>query len=57
MISKLIEKNGYWYCSNCRMRVDLDNTSYCEYCGCNFSNYEEVTRKLWNIIFDDEVRV
>ena len=57
MISKLIEKNGYWYCSNCRMKVDLDNTSYCEYCGCNFSNYEEVTRKLWNIIFDDEVRV
>ena len=39
MIAKLIHKNDYYYCSECRMRQKLQ--SYCDFCGAIFSNYEE----------------
>lgn len=39
MIAKLIHKNDYYYCSECRMKQKLE--PYCYFCGANFSNYEE----------------
>jgi len=40
MIAKLIYKNGYYYCSECRIKQKLQ--LYCNFCGAVFSNYEEI---------------
>ena len=45
MIAKLIHKNNYYYCSKCHMKQDLK--PYCNFCGVNFSNYEEVLIKIF----------
>jgi len=40
MIAKLIHKNDYYYCSECRMKQKLQ--PYCDFCEAIFSNYEEL---------------
>lgn len=44
MISKLIENNGIYYCSNCHMKQSKLSSS-CWWCEYIFSNYEEVIIK------------
>ena len=39
MIAKIIHKNDYYYCSECRMKQELQ--PYCDFCGADFTNYEE----------------
>ena len=46
MVSKIIEKRGKLCCSNCLMRLQTI-TPYCQYCGDNFSNYEEIITKIF----------
>lgn len=40
MIAELINKNNSYYCSECRMKQELQ--PYCYFCGANFSNYEKM---------------
>lgn len=40
MVSNLILKGGYYYCSNCRMRQP-GIPPRCQFCECWFSNYED----------------
>lgn len=42
MIAQYIKKNGYWYCSNCLMRVQGEFRSFCSFCESEFTNYEDV---------------
>ena len=44
MISKLIEKNDTYFCSNCMMRQPRVQTN-CFWCGNMFSNYEDMLIK------------
>ena len=58
MIAKLIHKNDYYYCSECRndyyycsecrMKQSKIIESYCFFCGSTFSNYEEELIKAFN---------
>ena len=45
MIAKLIRKNDYYYCSECRMRQELQ--PYCDFCEAIFTNYEEELIKVF----------
>ena len=44
MVAKILESNGVYYCSNCRMRVKEPRYA-CEFCGLLFSNYEDILIK------------
>lgn len=48
MIAKLIHKNDYYYCSECRMKQDRIIEPYCFFCGAIFSNYEEELIKIFD---------
>lgn len=48
MIAKLIHKNDYYYCSECRMKQKKIIEPYCFFCGSTFSNYEEELVKAFN---------
>lgn len=52
MIAKLIHKNNYYYCSECRMAQIGDLLPFCYFCGANFSNYEQIIISK----FKEEVR-
>ena len=56
MIAKLIHKNDYYYCSECRMKQPTIIEPYCFFCGATFSNYEEelikFVQEMENIIYD-----
>ena len=41
MVSKILKAEDIYYCSNCRMRQP-DLHPYCNFCGSEFSNYEEL---------------
>ena len=47
MVSKILQANDIYYCSNCRMRQP-DLHPYCNFCGNEFSNYEELMIKQEN---------
>lgn len=47
MVSKILQANDIYYCSNCRMRQP-DLHPYCNFCGSEFSNYEELMIKQEN---------
>ena len=48
MIAKLIHKNDYYYCSECRMKQGRIIEPYCFFCGSTFSNYEEELIKAFS---------
>jgi predicted amidophosphoribosyltransferase len=53
MVAELKEApDGTWYCSNCRMRANVDET-YCPFCGYEWSNWEEIQHRFWEIYFKD----
>lgn len=52
MIAKLIHKNGKYICSECRMNQIRDLMPFCDFCGANFSNYEQIMI----LKFKEEVR-
>ena len=54
MISRIIEKNGTYHCSNCLMRI-YTLKSNCPFCGNWFSNYEDVVIKDTADKFIDDV--
>lgn len=41
LIAKLMEKNGVFYCSECRMR-QFEPSYNCKFCGNLFSNFEDM---------------
>lgn len=53
MIAKLIKKNDYYYCSECRMKQPKELEPYCFFCGANFSNYEEELIKIFSLAEDE----
>lgn len=44
MVAQLIQRNNYFYCSNCRMKQKV--TSQCFFCEAIFSNYAELANQL-----------
>jgi len=44
MVSKLVERNGCYYCGNCRMKQSKLQ-EVCWWCESLFSNYEEILIK------------
>ena len=44
-----------YYCSNCFMKLQKF-TSYCEYCGEIFSNYENVLIEIYENKREDEIK-
>lgn len=44
MVAQILEKNGIYYCSNCRMRV-FEPSYNCKFCGNLWSNYETMLVK------------
>lgn len=42
MVATLKLKSDEYYCSNCMMRQQ-GIPLYCYFCGCEFSNWEEIT--------------
>ena len=40
-MEKLIQKNGVWYCSKCKMR-QFTPSPMCTFCFSLFENYEEI---------------
>lgn len=53
MVSKLIEKNGEYVCSNCLMRQPKNPDARCKFCGYEFSNYESHIEEQYH---EDSVR-
>ena len=53
MVAQLKEKNSYFYCSNCRMRVPLK--PYCAFCGYEFSNYETIAISHYELIAEEDI--
>ena len=56
MTSKLIHKNNYYYCSECHARQMDDINLYCDICGANFSNYEEILLLKFHEDMDKSMR-
>ena len=53
-IGKLLVKQGYLQCSNCKMRpVAIEYM--CPYCGCKFSNYEEIMMEAFMDVNEDDI--
>jgi hypothetical protein len=50
-----MRKTDYFYCSECRMRQPVPFNYKCNFCGCEFSNYESMMEELYKDIFRDEV--
>ena len=55
MIAQLKFKNGYYYCSNCRMRQDHIFSS-CFFCNYAFSNYTSVMTELFKEKENEEIK-
>ena len=54
MIAKLIHKNDYYICSNCRMKQpELNET--CRFCESFFSNYEELFLEAFKESEQDDI--
>ena len=54
MVSKLIERNNAFYCSNCQMKQsNLKNN--CWWCGCIFSNLEDILIKQTKEQLNEEI--
>ena len=54
MIALLKERDGSFYCSNCRMRVKLQ--PQCEFCGAVIENFTSMLIKYYDIIFQNEIK-
>lgn len=42
MVTTIKEKNGVLYCAHCRMYVKDLRHQYCQFCGYEFANWEQV---------------
>jgi ribosomal protein L37AE/L43A len=42
MVTTIKERNGVLYCANCRMRVKSLRFWYCQFCGYEFANWEQI---------------
>ena len=57
MVTTLKEKNGKLYCGHCKMHVeDLSQSSYCEFCGYSWANWERMMDKYYVDVWEDEVK-
>lgn len=54
MIARYIKKNGYWYCSNCMMRVQGEFEPFCRFCEATMSNAEDVLIQEYKDLISSE---
>lgn len=56
MVARLVknERNGCWYCSECKMR-QFKVEERCEFCWNVFSNYEEVLMEDMKMVEDEKI--